>query len=139
MPRLEPLTSTQYGLRNSQEFYRRIHSTHIPASAILCSYDIESLFTNIPLSETIDIICDKLFQNNRKYHNYSKHDFKSRLKLACKDPIFLFNNIPYTHLQGCSIGSACAQTLANVFLCHHEERWLSIALQNLRRVHIFGM
>ena len=25
------------------------------------SYDIESLFTNIPINETIDFICDKIY------------------------------------------------------------------------------
>ena len=28
------------------------------------SYGVESLFTNIPIKETIDYICDEIYKNN---------------------------------------------------------------------------
>ena len=31
---------------------------------ILVSYDVTALFTNVPLSETIDILVDKAFTND---------------------------------------------------------------------------
>ena len=35
---------------------------------ILVSYDITSLFTNIPLQETIDIAINLIFNHNRNLH-----------------------------------------------------------------------
>ena len=38
----------------------------------MTSFDIESLFTNIPLEETTNICVDKLFENNTKVNNFTK-------------------------------------------------------------------
>ena len=35
-----------------------------PAKACLCSFDISSLFTNVPLDETIEICADALYQGH---------------------------------------------------------------------------
>ena len=34
------------------------------------SYDVESLFTNIPLDETINYTINEIYQKNRLYHKY---------------------------------------------------------------------
>ena len=36
----------------------------------------------------------------------------------------MFNNDPYTQPDGCPMGGCISQTLANVFLFHHESAWL---------------
>ena len=38
----------------------------------MTSFDIESLFTNIPLEETINICVDRLLENNTKVNNLTK-------------------------------------------------------------------
>ena len=38
--------------------------TFSPSSVFLCSFDISSLFTNVPLAETIQICADALYNNN---------------------------------------------------------------------------
>jgi len=38
--------------------------TFAPSSVFLCSFDICSLFTNVPLAETIQICADALYKNN---------------------------------------------------------------------------
>ena len=34
------------------------------------SYDVESLFTNIPVDETINYIINEIYQKKRSYHKY---------------------------------------------------------------------
>ena len=41
----------------------------------MTSFDIESLFTNIPLEETINVCVDKLFEKNTKVNNLTKESF----------------------------------------------------------------
>ena len=83
----------------------------------MCSFDIKSLFTNIPLDETIDICLKELFQNdNSLYLNFNKKQFNSLLQLATKNNIFMFNNVLYEQVDGVAMGSPCGPTLANVFL-----------------------
>jgi hypothetical protein len=38
----------------------------------MASFDIESLFTNIPVDETIDIIIDYFFNDNNIFMKFSK-------------------------------------------------------------------
>ena len=57
----------------------------------MTSSDIQSLFTNIPLEETIKICVDKLFENNTKVNNLTKETFRSLLELATLDSFFIFD------------------------------------------------
>ena len=60
----------------------------------MTSFDIKSLFTNIPLKETINICIDKFFQNKMKVNNLPKKSFRSLLELATLDSLlFLIENI----------------------------------------------
>ena len=43
---------------------------------------MESLFTNIPLEETINISSDTLFANEAKMNNFNRNDFKKLLRMA---------------------------------------------------------
>ena len=55
------------------------------------SLDVDSLFTNISLDETINITIVKLFSENETIHNLNKDQFKCLLTLAIKESYFLFN------------------------------------------------
>ena len=55
------------------------------------SIDVGSLFTTIPLEETIDICTNTLFQNIEKVKGLSKIKFKELLSLATKESYFIFN------------------------------------------------
>ena len=90
----------------------------------MVSFDIDSLFTNIPLDETIDICIRKLFGRKRKFKGFSKADFKEMLQLAVKDSLLIFNGKYYVQRDGVAMGSPLGPTLANVFLCYWEEIWL---------------
>ena len=94
----------------------------------MASFDIDSLFTNVPLDETIDICVKKLFGRKRKFEGFTKEQFKKLLSLAVKNSCFLFNGEYYEQVDGVAMGSPLGPTLANIFLCHHEER--SLGLKN---------
>ena len=91
----------------------------------MASFDIDSLFTNLPLDETIDLCISKLFKGKTKYIGLTKTEFKTLLNFAAKKSFFLFNGKYYNQLDGVGMGSPLGPTLANVFLCHWEEIWLS--------------
>ena len=88
-------------------------------------FDIESLFTNIPLEETINICVDKLFENSTKVNNLSKESFRSLLELATLHSFFIFDGKYYKQKDGVAMGSPLGPTLANVFACHFKEQWMS--------------
>ena len=70
----------------------------------MSSFDINSLFTNVPLDETIEISVKKLFGRKKKYKGFSKEQFKKLLSLAVKDSFFLFDDIYYEQVDGVAMG-----------------------------------
>ena len=59
----------------------------------MVSFDIKSLFTNIPLDETIDIIVSKLFNNSTHFQNFTRSEFTQLLSFAVKNCHFFFNGV----------------------------------------------
>ena len=91
---------------------------------VMGSLDVESLFTNIPLQETIDIVTNKVFEKKRKVNGISKRDFKRLLEISTKGTVFVFNGKYYKQKDGVAMGSPLGPALANAFLAHHETHWL---------------
>ena len=59
----------------------------------MTSLNLDSLFTNIPLDETIGICLNKLFQNPKTSVNgISKNDFCDLQNLATKEPTITFKS-----------------------------------------------
>ena len=53
----------------------------------MASLDVESLFTNIPLEETINISCDFLFGSATKIETILKNGQTNRLNVAMGSPL----------------------------------------------------
>ena len=90
----------------------------------MASLDVDSLFTNIPLDETIDLVTKKVFANKRKVNGLSRTDFRRLLELSTKGTVFLFDGKYYRQKDGVAMGSPLGPVLANAFLWHHEMKWL---------------
>ena len=83
----------------------------------MTSLDDDSLFTNIPLNEAINICVDNLYNDNENTPIISKHYFCNLLNIATKESFFLFNNKYYKHVDGVAMESLLGRTLANIFMC----------------------
>ena len=120
---IEPITTNKYTLKNSHDFVNEIKSVNM-SNKVMASFDVKSLFTNIPLDETIEIILNGLFENPDSM-KFSRNQFKELLELGVKESPFLFNEKVYIQTDGVAMGSCLGPTFANAFLCYHEEKWLA--------------
>ena len=77
IPLIEPFSTNDFTLKNSYQFYDQISSFNLPSNSFMASFDISSLYTNVPVLETINIICDSVFNNDSIFHNFNKEDFCS--------------------------------------------------------------
>ena len=85
------------------------------------SFDVTSLFTNVPLHETIDIICHYVSILDHAFPIPS--DILKQLLLLCTYNIqFTFNGKPYRQIDGVAMGSPLGPLLADVFMASIEER-----------------
>ena len=91
---------------------------------MIASFDIESLFTNIPLQETIDLCLKNLFQDRTHVDNLSKDSLRELLTRTMSESLILLDQEFYKQDDGFAMDSPLGPTLANVFLCHHENIWL---------------
>ena len=90
----------------------------------MASFNVESLFTNIPLDETISIALDLLFQRKKKVKGLLKRHCKQLLTHAAKSSSFIFD-VFYRQVNDVLMGSSLGPTLANLFLAYHEINWLA--------------
>lgn len=121
---IEPLTTNQYTTKNSFEFVNELKNIDI-TNKVMASFDVESLFTNIPLDETIQIISDTFFSDCDNFMGYKKDQFRDLLSQAVKDTPFYFGDKLYVQIDGVGMGSCLGPTFANAFLCFHECNWLN--------------
>ena len=91
-----------------------------------------SLFSNVPLDETIGICTQGLFENESTACGLNKKEINEMLSLTTKESIILFDMECYNQIDGVAIGSPLGPTLANVFLCHHEKKWLNDCPNNFK-------
>ena len=123
VPILKEYTINEYTIKDSFTFAEEV--TEQNAELFMVSFDVESLFTNIPLDETINICVDRLYSRKKKVRGLLKRHFKELLTLATKSSCFLFNGTYYSQVDGVAMGSPLGPTLANLFLAYHEEKWLN--------------
>ena len=83
--------------------------------------DVDSLFTNIPLDETIDICVNQFFEKTDTVQGFTNSELKQLLSLATKEYYFIFNGLPYKQIDGVAMGSPLGPSLANAFFSHHEK------------------
>ena len=82
----------------------------------MSSFDVKSLFTNVPIEETIQICLDVLYRSAG-----IEEPILEKLLLKCtRDVEFSFNDKMYRQVDGVAMGSPLGPVLANIFLGHCE-------------------
>ena len=129
VPILANITENQYIIKDSFEFGKEV--LRQDPNLFMGSLDVEALFTNIPLTETIDIICEKLFENQQLVSGLDINEFRTLLEIASHDPWFIFDQQYFEQIDGVSMGICLGPRFANICICYHEEKWLENCRQNL--------
>ena len=104
IPHTEHLADSEYILKNSKEFFDVIKDIRPPDTAVMASFDVESLYTNILVKEIINIITDALYNSNN-FRNMVKAKFKKLLTLIIEDNYLFFIGELYEQIDGLSMGN----------------------------------
>jgi len=115
---LKPYLPSELTVTDTFEFINQIKSFNLQPHHHLVSFDVVSLFTNIPVEETINHICNTFI--DFKNFPVNKLTFKKLMILACKDILFSFNNKLYEQHDGMCMGSNLGPTMAG-FAMHMVE------------------
>lgn len=102
--KLKPLSINNHTISNIFQFSDKLVDLKLDENGILVSYDVTSLFTNVPVDETIELVTTKAFENdwfNKTYNlSLTTAGLKQLLEIAAKNQLFQFNGHLYEQKDG---------------------------------------
>ena len=106
-------------VKDSFKFSEAVRSARLPTDGYMCSFDVVSLFTNVPLEEVIDICADALFRSDNidmELTTLTEDSFKELMRLATSGVELSFNDKIYRQTDGVAMGSPLGPALANILV-----------------------
>ncbi len=125
---LKPLVgNTQHHVLNSSSFIQEIKDLHLGPNDVMVSFDVVSLFTNVPVDETCNIIRGKLLEDTNLHERtqLSVVEIVDLLKLCLSTTCFQWRDDFYEQTSGAAMGSPLSPVLANIFMEHFEQNALA--------------
>jgi len=140
-----PKKSFKYALKDTFDFINKVSEINFEENDFIISIDVESLFTNVPIDETIKIIKDAFFKEKTEKIQKTKKNmgtknmrlgdsqyegnlnglpwehFEFLLRNCLQESIFTFNNKLYKQIDGVSMGSRLGPIIANIFMDYFEK------------------
>ena len=114
-PNIEELESFA---KDSIDFMKKVFTTDkIPQERFLDTMDVRSLYTNIPNNEGIKAVETKL-----KWKSFQTKVIISFLKPILTLNNFIFNFANFSQIKGCTMGTKCPPTYADVFMSNLRKR-----------------
>ena len=114
--KLEPVRRhiCKHSLQDTFDFIEKIKDINTRGKKLF-SLDVASLFTSVPLQETVDYLCEYIEEKQLDI-GIPTEDLK-KLLLACTLNVqFLFNHQIYRQKDGVAMGSPLGPLLADVFM-----------------------
>ena len=90
---LLPLTENEYSIKTTTDFAEHLSNRTVDDNEVLVSYDVSSLFTEVPLDETIDYIIHEIYTNNKLPQLSSKLLFRRLLCNVTKNTVLMASYI----------------------------------------------
>ena len=118
---LGPLAKNEYTIRDTLSFPDLLKSVPSDDNYEDVSYDVESLFTSIPVQETIDYILYKIYVKKELKPFCKKSIFKKLLNKLTTECVFSANNRLIKQIDGCPMGGPISVVLSDIYVCKMEE------------------
>ena len=116
-------TQSTLSVKDTFDFVQRVDELNIKNS-FMCSLDVQSLFTNVPLEGTIDYICELVSQHGIDVH-IGIDRLRELLLFCTKNVQFQFQGKLYRQVDGCAMGSKLGPILAEFCMRMIESKAIS--------------
>lgn len=103
---IKPLNyDSPHRLKNTYDFVQsyKIHKEQFnPNKGIICSYDVKSLYTKVPMNKALEIVMDHITDDPEYLDSYQicPEAFRDLTKFCIENCYFEYNNSYYRQLEG---------------------------------------
>ena len=119
-------------VKDSFAFVDLLRKAEVPSGGIMCSYNAVSLFTNVPLHDTIEICKKTLYHHDEICPpTLSEREFEDLMYKVTSGVKFSFDDFMYQQRDGVAMGSPLGPVMADIFVGYHEslipaDQWPSL-------------
>lgn len=114
---LKPLTRNyQYTIKNSKQFVDEIKKIKIRPVEVKASFDVKSLFTNVPISRTLEYINNQLKEKYPTSNKLKRKSIMELLKICMSSTYFKYEDQFYQQNDGTAMGSPISAIVAELCL-----------------------
>ena len=118
---LKPLRDSEYTIKDTQFFAKLIKELpSLKEDEGDVSYDIESLFTNIPINGTIDYIPDQIYVQDKLKPICRNLMLKRLLIKLSTEVAFTFHSKFCKQTDGCTMGGLLSVTFSDIYMAKME-------------------
>lgn len=124
---MNPLVGqSPHHLHNSRDMISRLQDIRVDDDEELISYDVTALFTSVPVEESINIIDERLRQDDTLHHRtpLAVEQVVCLLRACLTTTYFVYEGEFYTQTEGAAMGSPVSPIVANIFMEHFEVKAL---------------
>ena len=132
---ISPLTGkTLSHVKNAKHFTEMISEETVDGDEVMVSFDVQSLFTNVPVDQALDVIHDKLSKDETLGDRtpLTPQQITNLLHTCLRATYFLYHGSYYEQTDGTAMGSPVSPVVANIFMEHIEESALATSPQPIR-------
>ena len=127
---IKPLVGgSSHHVKNNMDFIQSIEGTPLKPEECMMYFDVESLFTSVPIEPSIAII-KKLLEDDKNLHqrtNMTVNQISYLLEFCLKATYFTFQGKIFEQVKGSAMGSPISPIVANLFMEDLEIKALSTA------------
>ena len=110
-------------IRDSFEFVKRIRTLENSNNHTMVSFDVDNLYTNVPVNEAIEITLDTLYKrDNPPPILFNRTQLKTLLQMSVCHIPFRFLDKVYIQTDGVAMGSPLGPILADLFMSKLETK-----------------
>ena len=117
---LKPLAKNEFTISDTLTFPDLVKNTSNSSESEDGSYDVESIFTSIPVEETDNYIVDRIYVRREIESSCEKSIFKKLLFKLTKECAFSLTEKLLQQVDGCPIGGPISVVFSDIFFYKME-------------------
>ena len=125
---IKPLVGqSPHHLKNTQHFIQQLQGKRLEPGEVITSFNVKALFTSVPVQPSIQLVKQRLQQDNTlpQRTSMSITQITSLLEFGLSHTYFLFQGKYYEQAQGAAMGSPISPLIANIFMEEFEVKALN--------------